>query len=57
MSTWSSCPKVERPEREFVYSFAFITEVKKDRSYASTPLYAFMAKRRITFTLPVTKAV
>jgi hypothetical protein len=45
------------PEREFVYLFAFITEVKKDRSYASTPLYAFMAKGGITFTLPVTKAV
>jgi hypothetical protein len=36
-------PKVKRPEPEVDYSFAFITDVKKERSYGSTPVYAFMA--------------
>jgi len=31
MGTWNSCPKVKRPGPEVDYSFAFITEVKKEK--------------------------
>jgi hypothetical protein len=43
MCTGGSFPGIERPGREADHSFPATAEVKKMRTYTSTPSYAFRA--------------
>jgi hypothetical protein len=50
MGTGGSFPGVKRPERETNHSPPSSAEVKNQRNYTSTPLYAFKDSETFTFT-------